>query len=424
MSPHDAFPPTDDAARARIDALDPAAYARTRNHLDGAVSRLSPYLTHGIVTPAQVLAGIARRQPIAPVHRFVFELGWRAYFRHVWSHRGDDILASLHPGPLPDDAYARTIPDDVLRAATGVPAIDRAVRTLYADGWMHNHARMWLASYLVHLREVHWRTGADWMLGLLLDGDLASNHLSWQWVAGTASRKPYLFNADNVARWAPAAWHSAGSAIDAGYDVLDAAARSPAPWPPAPAAQSAPKDAAAHAPEHARAAGMPGPLPTPPALLPAPPPGVLAVRPPAPRSVAGRDVWLVHPWALRAPPSGVPADALRIGVLFADLHAARPWSATRWRFAGTAMRALVDTVWLADTRAVAEALRAARSVRAFDEPHVAPLLRGIAQCEPEPALFAPVKRPCGSFSQWWTRTMRGVRRLEDLPGFTASASPG
>jgi len=81
--------------------------------------------------------------------------------------------------------------------------IDRAVHQLYTTGYLHNHARMWLASYIVHLRKVHWRVGADWMVGYLLDGDLASNHLSWQWVAATFSNKPYLFNAENVARYVP-----------------------------------------------------------------------------------------------------------------------------------------------------------------------------------------------------------------------------
>jgi deoxyribodipyrimidine photolyase len=49
----------------------------------------------------------------------------------------------------------------------------------------------------------HWRAGADWLVLHLLDSDLASKHLSWQWVAGTASHKPCLFNAENVARYAP-----------------------------------------------------------------------------------------------------------------------------------------------------------------------------------------------------------------------------
>ncbi|HKX95572.1 MAG TPA: FAD-binding domain-containing protein, partial [Methylibium sp.] len=174
--------PTLAAAHARIAAVRPAAYARTRNAIDGAVSGLSPYITHGIVTPAEVLAGVAARQALSVQDKFVFELGWRDYFRHVWAHRGDGILRSLHPGPLPDCAYARELPPDLRKGTTGVPVIDAAVRTLYATGTLHNHARMWLASYAVHLRKLHWRAGADWLYGHLLDGDLASNHLGWQWV--------------------------------------------------------------------------------------------------------------------------------------------------------------------------------------------------------------------------------------------------
>ena len=68
-------------------------------------------------------------------------------------------------------------------------------------GWLHNHARMWMAAWLVHWRKVHWKAGADWFLEHLLDGDPASNHLSWQWVASTFSHKPYFFNRDNLERY-------------------------------------------------------------------------------------------------------------------------------------------------------------------------------------------------------------------------------
>ena len=95
------------------------------------------------------------------------------------------------------------MPQDVLTGCTGITVIDEAVRTLYRTGYLHNHARMWLASYLVHLRKTDWKAGAMWMYRHLLDGDLASNALSWQWVAGTLTGKPYLFNAENVERYAP-----------------------------------------------------------------------------------------------------------------------------------------------------------------------------------------------------------------------------
>ncbi|MFG5409813.1 FAD-binding domain-containing protein [Piscinibacter sakaiensis] len=218
-------------------AVRPDAYARTRNALDGAVTRLSPYLTHGLLELPEVLAAVAARHPLGVQHKFVYELGWREYFHHVWAHRGDGILQSLHAGPLPDAAYAAEVPTDVREARSGVPVIDQAVRGLYAEGWLHNHARMWLASYLVHLRKVHWRAGADWLWGHLLDGDLASNHLSWQWVAGTGSHQPYLFNAGNVARHAPPHWHSPGSVLDTSYEALDALARDPLAVPATPAGE-------------------------------------------------------------------------------------------------------------------------------------------------------------------------------------------
>ena len=206
------LPPTCQAALARAAAVRPHEYARSRNHVQGAVTGLSPYLTHGLLGLPEVLSNLLQREPLAVGHKLVYELGWRAFFRHVWAFEGDGILHSLHTGPLPEGDYANTLPDDIRQARTGVPVIDQAVRTLYATGTLHNHARMWLASYVVHLRRVQWRAGADWLVAHLLDGDLASNHLSWQWVAGTGSHKPYLFNADNVAKYAPALARALGVA--------------------------------------------------------------------------------------------------------------------------------------------------------------------------------------------------------------------
>ena len=379
------------AAQARVAAVRPAAYARTRNAIDGAVSGLSPYITHGFVTLADVLAGVASRHALDVQHKFVYELGWRAFFRHVWQHRGEDILRSLHEGPLPDAAYARALPTDIRQGCTGVPVVDEAVRALYATGMLHNHARMWLASYVVHVRKVHWRLGADWLYGHLLDGDLASNHLSWQWVAGTGSSKPYLFNADNVARYAPASWHSPGSVIDISYEALDRLARQPVQ---------------AQRPGH----GMPlGDSAVAELRLGAEPPADLGLTAPDAAAVTGRDVWLVHSWNLGALPAALPADTVVIGLFVADFHRAWPWSERRWRFVGSRMAELATQRWHGDADAIGAALAGARRVRSIDEPHLAPWLAGWAECEAVPALFPPVDRRCDSFSQWWSRASRGLR---------------
>ncbi|MDT7836069.1 FAD-binding domain-containing protein [Aquabacterium sp. OR-4] len=400
--------PTLAAAQARIAAVRPAAYARTRNALDGAVSGLSPYLTHGLVSQAEVLAGVNARHPLEMQHRFVAELGWRSFFRHVWQRRGDGILRSLHGGVLPDDAYGDELPADIRLACTGVPVIDQAVRTLYATGLLHNHARLWLASYVVHVRQVHWRVGADWLYGHLLDGDLASNHLSWQWVAATGSRKPYLFNAENVARFAPAAWHSPGTVIDTSYDALaQLARRAPqqAAWWPATAPTPAPAPA-------------PAALPLPSALAEPPlfetPSRALGLSPASAATVRGRDVWLVHPWNLGALPAGLPHDTLVIGLYLADFHQAWPWSERRWRFVNHRMAEITPLRWHAGAATLRSALAGARSVRSVAEPHLAASLPRLARCEAPAPLFAPVETACDSFSAWWARASRGLATASEL----------
>lgn len=387
-------PPSRTAALARVAAVRPMAYARTRNSLDGAVSGLSPYLTHGFVTLREVVAGVAWRHPLRVKDKFVFELGWRAWFRHVWAHRGERILEPLHRGALPESAYVHEMPEDVRAACTGVPAIDEAVRTLYRTGLLHNHARMWLASYLVHLRKVHWRTGADWMLGHLLDGDLASNHLSWQWIAGTASRQPYVFNAANVARHAPLEWHSFGTAVDASYPELDAIARDPKAVLVEPPSRPRPEPVD----EPARHA------------LPPASPGLA----PDPAVVRGRDVWLVHPWSLGPLPAGLPADTVVLGALVDELHARHPWTARRWEFVAPRMADLASATWHAPASAIGAALASARSVRTMADPHVATTLGRFAVGEEPAPLFREVERPCDSFSAWWTAATRGLETAADL----------
>ena len=379
------FEPTLQAAHERIKAVRPQEYARTRNALDGAVTRLSPYLTHGFVSLPEVHAGVASSYPLDDQHKFVFELGWRAYFQHVWSHVGAGIHQSLHEGLMPESAYAQALPDDIAQARTGVPAIDCAVRELYATGYLHNHARMWLASYVVHLRKVHWHVGAEWLYSHLLDGDLASNHLSWQWVAGTASSKPYVFNADNVQRYAPAAWHSPGSVIDTSYEALDRIARSAKP---AVAGRSA-------------AGGV-----SPPERFSQPPrpDDFSAVDA---QAVQGRDVWLVHPWALGALPADLPPGVLALGVAMAEFHQQHPWTAQRWHFVTDRMRQLAPLCWYAPAQTIGAALRTARSVHLLADPHLRdigkPWLPAAVRQHAAPRLFTPVAELCGSFSKWRSR---------------------
>jgi len=396
-------PPSLEAALRRIDAIRPGDYARTRNHLQGAVTGLSPYVTHGLITLRDVLERVNQKTALAVGHKLVYEFGWREYFRHVWACESDGIFSSFHEGPCTERDYARDLPADIREARTGVPAIDQAVRTLYASGTLHNHARMWLASYVVHLRHVHWRAGADWMVAHLLDGDLASNHLSWQWVAGTASHKPYLFNAENVARYAPAFWHSPGSVIDQSYAVLDAVARG------ARTPEMRAGDVVAQSCFEVGFGLEPMLQGQPPAGL-GPATEVLSDT----ERFAGREVWLVHPWALRAPPASLASDAVVLGIYLQEYHATWPWPESRWRWVAAAMAAVTPQRWFVNANVLASALAGAACVRTVSDPHIDRWLEPFVQLDPPTRLFPVVNRRCTSFSQWWTRATRGLERAEEL----------
>ena len=372
-APLGTHPPSPQTALGRLQAVRPAEYARTRNHLDGAVTGLSPYITHGMLPFAQVIHTLRDRHGLGLRHKLIQELAWRAYFRHRWRHDGERIFGSLHAGPLPDSAYASLLPSDVLEGRTGVPAIDQAVRVLYTTGTLHNHARLWLASYLIHVRKVHWRIGADWMWAHLLDGDLASNHLSWQWVAGTASAKPYLFNAENVSRFAPAPWHSPATAIDATYTELEHLAR---------AAQALKAEPGAH----------PGVLPPPVRSVP---PQDFEFSAPDAAAIVDREIWLMHPWSLARPPDG----ALCIAFIDLEFHTRWPWSVHRWAWVLAHMGERAQLRWAGSTQACVQALGRARAIHGPSDPHL-PHPIGAMLSSPAPAFAEPVER-CRSFSHWW-----------------------
>lgn len=384
MSAEREWIPAREAALARLDRVDPAAYARTRNHLDGAVTGLSPWITHGLLDLPEALARLRERHPLGPEDKLVVEFGWREFFHHAWRHLDQAILADVRPA-LPRVTYAARMPEDLLQASTGVPVIDASVRQLYAAGWLHNHARMWLASYAVHVRKVHWRVAADWMVGHLLDGDLACNHLSWQWCAGTFSSKPYLFDAANVARYAPML-ASRGTFVDRSYAALD---------------------------HHARNGGDAGPEPQRPEPAPVP---VLQALPdgglPGTFDVArarGRRVHLLHPWSLRRPPE----EAFVLGVIHRPFHQRFPWSARRWAFVMTALARETDALWCGDLSQLVASLAPDHDLAAratFNPGYREALARPGVRLAAVPRITADPDRPCASFTAFWKRVSGAIAR--------------
>lgn len=210
-----------------LSQLDLPAYHRNRNDLDGDVSGLSAFIRHGVITTASIAHGVAQVYPAAQRARFVQQLAWREFFHRV--HQADPDLIwqdrEAYKTGFSAQDYADSLPEDIAQGTTGVRLIDQLIAQLLSQGYLHNHARLYLAAYVVHWRRVQWQAGARWFLSHLIDGDIASNNYSWQWVASTFSAKPYIFNLENATRFGAGLLDTADPSnhiFDADYATLQA----------------------------------------------------------------------------------------------------------------------------------------------------------------------------------------------------------
>ena len=197
------------AGLARLATVKPQSYERSRNFLDGDVTRLSAYLRHGVLTLAEVRDDALRRSANPrDAGKFINELAWRDYWQRLYGQMGEGIWEDREgykTGFAAAD-YAPELPAAIAGGETTLACMDAFSAGLRAEGYPHNHARMWMAAYVVHWCRVRWQAGAAWFLEHLVDGDPASNNLSWQWVASTFASKPYFFNRENLERYTAGAY--------------------------------------------------------------------------------------------------------------------------------------------------------------------------------------------------------------------------
>ncbi len=192
------------AALAVLAGVQPQAYERSRNFLSGEVTRLSPYLRHGVLTLAEVRDhALGAVREAGQAGKLINEFAWRDYWQRLYFQLGEGVWQDREAWKTGFKArdYAPEMPAAVLAGTTSLACMDGFSRELRETGYLHNHARMWMSAYLVHWLRVRWQAGARWFLEHLLDGDPASNNLSWQWVASTFSSKAYIFNRENLERY-------------------------------------------------------------------------------------------------------------------------------------------------------------------------------------------------------------------------------
>jgi deoxyribodipyrimidine photo-lyase len=212
-------------AEKRIQSINPSLYGRTRNHLEGAVTQLSPYISRGVVSSEKVCDAALSKETPKEAEKFIQQVAWREYWQGILEHNPQWLWhdAENYKTGLVAADYIDELPEDIVRAQTGTASIDHFLTQLMTNGWVHNHARLYLASYICHWRHVKWQVGAKFFLKHLLDADLASNNLSWQWVASTFSHKPYYFNLENVQKFSGPDIDTSPENnvdIDASYEVL------------------------------------------------------------------------------------------------------------------------------------------------------------------------------------------------------------
>lgn len=198
------FPATRAEALKRLEAFlpDVARYAERRNHVvpgHGNVSRLSPATRTRVLLEREIAAAARERFAPSSVEKFEQEIWWRLYWKG-WLEMRPAVWTSYREslGRLDWSDRVR----DVAAGRSGVAIMDHFARELIETGYLHNHARMWWAAFWIHVERLPWQLGADFFFRHLLDGDAASNTLSWRWVAGLHTRgKSYLVRRANVEKY-------------------------------------------------------------------------------------------------------------------------------------------------------------------------------------------------------------------------------
>ncbi len=199
----------------KLDQVDPVKYGSSRNYVDGAVTKLSPYISRGVISTKQVLEFVLNKgYTFSKIGSFVRELCWRDYFQRVAQVK--DLNTEIKQ--LQTSVTNHEISTQIVAASTGIEGIDTAIVKLYETGYMHNHCRMYTASLVCNIAQSHWYHPAQWMYYHLLDGDWASNACSWQWVAGANSHKKYYANQENINNYTHT--KQVNTYLDTSYEAL------------------------------------------------------------------------------------------------------------------------------------------------------------------------------------------------------------
>jgi deoxyribodipyrimidine photo-lyase len=175
-------------------------YHDNRNILFGDhTSRISPYLRFGALSIREIYN---KSIIIEKFPNYVNELIWREFYAYIMFHFPNSIeneFQEKYIGKIKWNYDDKKL-EAFYNGMTGFPVVDAAIRELRQTGWMHNRARMIVASFLTKNMFMDWRIGEKFFAQYLMDYELSSNVGGWQWTASTGTdAQPYfrVFNPIN-----------------------------------------------------------------------------------------------------------------------------------------------------------------------------------------------------------------------------------
>jgi len=179
-------------------------YTSKRNYDFGPIDRknvscLSPYIAHRLINEYEISKKVLSKHPYQRVEKYIQEIYWRVYWKgwlelrpKVW----DDFVGDLSTIEESENYHLAII------GQTKIECFNDWVKEIKEYNYLHNHTRMWFASIWIFTLGLPWQKGAEFFMKYLLDGDAASNTLSWRWVGGLQTKgKHYLAQTWNISRF-------------------------------------------------------------------------------------------------------------------------------------------------------------------------------------------------------------------------------
>ena len=184
------------------------------------VSKLSPYVRHKLLPERELVEAAIKVHGPKGADKFIGEILWRGYFKG-WLEQRPEVWADYVTArdakfrQLKAQGGLRRSYEQATEGRTGIDAFDHWTKELVETGYLHNHARMWFASIWIFTLKLPWELGADFFLQYLIDGDAASNTLSWRSVGGLHSKgKSYLATKENIVQFTDGRFSAIGLAAE------------------------------------------------------------------------------------------------------------------------------------------------------------------------------------------------------------------